>query len=69
LFEIEKLHETIYEVERNKNYEIEKLKDDHERVNYLNLSNVRQGHNAQVDMLEAQLRKTKEMLNDKTAEY
>jgi hypothetical protein len=38
-------------------------------MNFLNLSNVRQGHNTQVEMLETQLRKTKELLNDKTAEY
>ena len=32
------------------------------------MSQIRQGHSSQVELLETQLRKTKELMNDKTAE-
>lgn len=32
------------------------------------MSQIRQGHSSQVELLETQLRKTKELMNDKIAE-
>lgn len=66
LIEISRLHEFIYDLERAKKSEQQRVKEETEHMYLLQISNLKKSHAAQVEILEATVRKTRDSLSEKT---
>ena len=68
LLEISRMHDMLDDQERIHKYTVQKLKEESEHAALLRISNLRQSQVSQIEVIDSQLKKTREALEEKTAE-
>ena len=69
LLEISRLHDLLEDQEKAHRHAINRMKEESEQISLLRISNLKQSQFSQIELIEAQLKKTKEVLEEKNHQF